>query len=80
MCLAIPMKLVAIRDDGTGVVDLDGSRHDADLSLISDPKLGNYVIVHAGFAIEKLNEKEAGEQLALFTEFAKTGDSDEVRR
>lgn len=80
MCLAIPMKIVEIRDDGTGVVDLDGSRHDANLSLVSDLKPGDYVIVHAGFAIEKLDEKEANEQLALFAELAEAnGQRSEIR-
>ena len=71
--MAIPMKIVEIRKDGIGVVELDGSRRDANLSLVSDPKLGDYVIVHAGFAIEKLDEKEANEQLALFAEIAEAG-------
>ena len=74
MCLAVPMKIVEIRGTGIGIVDLNGSRHEANLSLITDPKLGDYVIVHAGFAIEKLDEKEANEQLALFAEMAKAND------
>ena len=78
MCLAVPMKIVELRSDGTGVVDLDGSRHEANLSLIDNPTLGDYVIVHAGFAIERLNEKEANEQLALFAEMAK-GQGSEIR-
>jgi len=70
------MKIVEIRKDGSGVVELDGSRRDANLSLVSDPKVGDYVIVHAGFAIEKLDEKEANEQLKLFAEIAeKSGSS-----
>ena len=70
MCLAVPMKVVEMRPDGTGVVEIEGSRHEANLSLISEPKIGEYVIVHAGFAIEKLNEDEAREQLAVFAELA----------
>jgi hydrogenase expression/formation protein HypC len=66
------MKIVEIRNDGTGIVDLDGSRHEANLSLIAAPKVGDYVIVHAGFAIEKLDEQEANEQLALFAELAQS--------
>ena len=53
MCLAVPMKLVELRDETRGIADLDGSRHEVDLSLIANPGLGDYVIVHAGFAIEK---------------------------
>lgn len=70
MCLAIPMKIVEIRPDGTGVADLDGVRHDINLSLIPSATVGTYVIVHAGFAIERLNEEEANGILALFDEMA----------
>ena len=71
MCLAIPMKIVEVRPDATGVADLDGARHEVNLSLVNDPRLGEYVIVHAGFAIEKLDETEANERLALFDELAR---------
>lgn len=70
MCLAVPMKLTELREEGTGVAELDGSRHDVDLSLIEDPRLGDFLIVHAGFAIEKLDRQEADERLALFEELA----------
>jgi len=70
MCLAVPMKLVELRDESIGVADLDGSRHEVDLSLITEPRLGDYVIVHAGFAIEKLEQQDADERLALFQELA----------
>jgi len=68
MCLAVPMKIVEIRPDGKGVADFDGSRHVVDLSLISEARLGIYVIVHAGFAIETLDQEEADASLALFEE------------
>ena len=70
MCLAIPMRIVELMPDGTGVGDMEGIRHRVDLSLLSDPALDDYVIVHAGFAIEKLDEQEANERLALFEELA----------
>ena len=70
MCLAVPMKIVEVREDATGVVDLDGSRREASFALLSDPKPGEYVIVHAGFAIEKLDEKEANKRIAMFEEMA----------
>jgi hydrogenase expression/formation protein HypC len=72
MCLAIPMKLVEVHTDGTGAADLDGVRHEVDLSLIQDPRPGTYVIVHAGFAIETLDEEEANARLALFEELARS--------
>ncbi|TAK95536.1 HypC/HybG/HupF family hydrogenase formation chaperone [Patescibacteria group bacterium] len=59
MCLAIPGKIVAINGQ-QAVVDFDGVRKEINVSLVS-VKVGEYVIVHAGFAIEKLNQKEAFE-------------------
>lgn len=70
MCLAVPMKIVEIKDDGSGVADLDGVRHDVNLSLIEHPTLDDFVIVHAGFAIEKLDTVEADTTLAMFRELA----------
>lgn len=72
MCLAVPMKLVEVRADGTGIAELDGSRHDVDLTLVPGAGVGTYVIVHAGFAIETLNAGEAEATLALFDELAAT--------
>lgn len=70
MCLAIPMELTEIADNGMGKGSLDGSTHEVDLSLIEDPSKGDFVIVHAGFAIEKLDRDEADARLALFGELA----------
>jgi hydrogenase expression/formation protein HypC len=70
MCLAIPMKIVEINDAGIGIADLDTTRHEVNLSLVDSPVVGDYVIVHAGFAIEKLDREEADERLALFEELA----------
>ena len=69
MCLAVPMQIAEIRADGTAVAVMEGTRHHVDLSLV-DAVEGDYVIVHAGFAIEKLDEQEAAERLALFRELA----------
>jgi len=62
------MKLVEIRPDGKGVAELEGSRHVVDLSLVSDARLGAYLIVHAGYAIEILDQEEAEATLSLFGE------------
>ena len=71
MCLAIPMKIISIRPDGcTGCAEYDGIERDVNLSLIDKPQLGEYVIIHAGFAIEKFNTHEAEKQLELFRELA----------
>jgi hydrogenase expression/formation protein HypC len=70
MCLAVPMQVVSVRPDRCGVCDLDGSRQTVDLSLIEDPQPGDFVIVHAGFAIEKLDRVEADLRLELFEQLA----------
>ena len=70
MCLAVPMKLIEIRPDGTGVAELDGSRHDVNLTLVPAAEVGSYLIVHAGFAIERMNEHEANTILSVFAELA----------
>lgn len=72
MCLAVPMKIVELVDERTAAVDLDGARSSVDLSLIEAPRVGEYVIVHAGYAIEKLDVEEADARLALFAELAQS--------
>ena len=70
MCLAIPMRIAEFRDDGLAVAEVEGSRCDVDVSLVDAAAVCYYVIVHAGYAIEKLDEPEARERLALFAELA----------
>lgn len=71
MCLATPMLLINVQPDGTtGLADLDGVSQQVDLSLLDSPQPGDYIIVHAGFAIEKLDTREADARLALFQELA----------
>jgi hydrogenase expression/formation protein HypC len=77
------MRLVAIEGELSGTAELEGARHAVDLSLVDDPRIGDWLIVHAGFAIERLDEEEAQARLDLFSEMAQAfrddaGD-DEVR-
>ncbi len=67
MCLAVPMKLQEV-DGEYGVADYDGVRRRVNVSLVESPAVGDYVIVHAGFAIEKLDTAEAEERVRLFKE------------
>ena len=69
MCLAIPGKITKISSDKKhALVDYgEGTKRKANISLV-DVKIGDYVLVHAGFAIEVLNKKEARETIALFRE------------
>ena len=66
MCLAIPGKITTIK--GTkAIVDYGGIKREADISLVNVKK-GDFILVHAGFAIQKLEEKDAEETLKLFEE------------
>lgn len=67
MCLAIPMKLIQIEGD-KGLVEIGNVKREVGLQLVEGVRVGDYLIVHAGFAIQKLDEKEALETLALFRE------------
>jgi hydrogenase expression/formation protein HypC len=67
MCLAIPMKLIKIKGN-MGEVELGGVRKEISLNLLDSVKVGDYLIVHAGFAIEKLNEEEAKKTLEIWKE------------
>jgi hydrogenase expression/formation protein HypC len=69
VCLAIPGKIIEIdKNKEHAIVDYgDGTKRKANVTLV-DVKIGNYVLVHAGFAIEVLNEKDALETLDLFRE------------
>ena len=65
MCLAIPSKIIQIDEDNMAVIDVDGVRRQASLLLLEDACIGDWVIVHAGFAIQKLDENAAMETLQL---------------
>jgi len=70
MCLAIPMKLVEITGEGIGKVDAGGVRTDVILAMVPHAQLGDYLIIHAGFGIEVLDQAEAQVRLDLFNELA----------
>lgn len=74
MCLGVPMKIISI--DGTdAVAEIDGVKRDASLMLLGEElAVGDYVIVHAGFAISKLDEAEALETLEMMREIFDPGD------
>ena len=70
MCLAVPMQLVEITGEGTGRVDSGGIRTDVSLMMTPEAGVGDYLIIHAGFAIEVLDLNEAHIRLDLFRELA----------
>ena len=67
MCLAFPMRIKKIEKD-TALVESDGLGRRINIQFLKNVKIGDYIIVHAGFAIEKIDEKRAGETLGLFNE------------
>lgn len=70
MCLAIPARVVELKEDGRAMVDLGGIRKGIDVSLVGDVTVGEYVIVHVGFAIGRIDAQEAERTLAMFGEMA----------
>ncbi|MFC2138414.1 HypC/HybG/HupF family hydrogenase formation chaperone [Bacteroidota bacterium] len=68
MCLSIPAKIIEIEGD-KAKVSVGGTIVEAGLHLVDDVKIGDYVLVHTGFAIQKISEEEAKETLEIFKEF-----------
>jgi hydrogenase expression/formation protein HypC len=66
MCLAIPVRVVELLDASAALVDLDGIRKEVSLALVDGVQVGDYVIVHVGYALARLDPAEAERTLALF--------------
>ncbi|MFN3346388.1 MAG: HypC/HybG/HupF family hydrogenase formation chaperone [Candidatus Bipolaricaulaceae bacterium] len=75
MCLAIPVRVVAV-EGSVATVDLGGSRAKARLDTLGEPvQVGDYLLVHAGFAIRRLDPQDAEETLRLFQEILALGEN-----
>ena len=72
MCLAVPMKVVKI-EDSTAICEVDGVRREGSLMMLDDVAVGDYVLLHAGFAIEKIDPEEALKTLEVFREVLDAG-------
>lgn len=72
MCLAVPMKIAEIAE-GTAICEVDGVRREASLMMLEDAVVGDYVLIHAGFAIEKIDPIEAQKTLDIFREVLDAG-------
>ncbi len=68
MCVAIPGEIIAVDPGGTAEVDFGGVRRTISLALVPDAGPGDFVIVHAGFALHRVDPDEARETQALFRE------------
>jgi hydrogenase expression/formation protein HypC len=76
MCLAIPGKLIEIREENglkMGTVDISGALTKACLEYVPEIAIGQYTIVHAGFALKIIDEEEAAESLKLWDELIRSG-------
>lgn len=70
MCLAIPALVIELLPDDMARIELDGVRKEISLSLVEGVKVGDYVIVHVGYALQLLDPEEAAQTLALFAELS----------
>ena len=70
MCLAVPMKVMKLLPPDRAIVEADGMSMEASLALVGNVNIGDYVIVHTGFALEVLDIEEAEKTLELFNEIS----------
>jgi hydrogenase expression/formation protein HypC len=76
MCLALPAQITAIHTaTGMATASVDNVTVEVSLALVDDIKIGDYVLVHVGYALNKLDEDEALKTLALFAEAGLTGNA-----
>ncbi len=80
MCLAVPVRVKRLLDNEMAVVEMDGLRKEISLALVDGVREGDYVILHVGYALTRLDPEEAERTLALFAELAnRLDDLGEVR-
>ena len=70
MCLAIPARVVELLPGLRAIVDLSGVRKEVSLDLVADARVDDYVIIHVGYAIGKIDPEEAARTMALFAELS----------
>lgn len=74
MCLAIPAQVIELVNMEHAVVDMGGVRKTISTALVDDLQIGDYVIVHVGYALNRLDPEEAAETLRLIAEFSEVAD------
>jgi hydrogenase expression/formation protein HypC len=72
MCLGVPMRVMNIEGE-TALCEIDGVQRQASLMMVENVGVGDFVLIHAGFAIEKLDEADAAETLRLFRQLLADG-------
>ncbi len=70
MCLAIPVRVAELLANEMALVETDGVKKEISLALVDDVAVGDYVILHVGYALNKLDPEEAAKTLALFAEIS----------
>ncbi len=73
MCLGIPVRILEVRD-AAATVEVGGARREISVMLLDDPRAGEWVILHAGFAIHKIDEEEAQKTLELLRQLPNAGE------
>lgn len=68
MCLALPAKVIELRDDDQAIVALEGVKKTISLALVEAVKAGDYVLIHVGYALHKVSEEEASRTLQMMAE------------
>lgn len=76
MCLAIPARVVELRDGDKAVIDLGGVRKEVSTALVASVQVDDYVIIHVGYAIGKVDPDEALRTIAMFNEIADMAEND----
>lgn len=70
MCLAVPVQITALKEHPLALANIGGIEKEISLALVDNVQVGDYVILHVGYALTKLNETEAQKTLALFKEMS----------
>ena len=78
MCLAVPAEVIEILDNDLATIDVGGAKARISVQLVDDVSVGDFVLVHAGFAIEKIDQVEAAKTMQLLEELAGLTESNEV--
>ena len=71
MCLAIPAKIIDLHENQMATVDVGGVQQQVCVALLADVSIGEYIIMHVGYALNKLDPEEAARTLELFEELDK---------
>ncbi len=70
MCLAVPAKIIELTDGKNALCDFNGITKEVNIALIDEPKVGDWVIVHVGFALNRIDESEALQTQKILNSFA----------